>query len=110
MEREPELSVLICTYNREKQVQDLLATLPATLERLGVPSEIVVVDDGSADGTAEAVAAAAPEATVFRHARNRGASAARNTAARLARGEWLFFLDDDASVDEPALAALWARR
>ncbi|MCO8126373.1 glycosyltransferase [Acidimicrobiia bacterium EGI L10123] len=63
--------------------------------------EVVVVDDGSpaSDGVAEVVAAAAGGAALpvryERLATNRGAAAARNTAWRLASGEWIAFTDDD---------------
>jgi GT2 family glycosyltransferase len=104
------LSLIVCTYNRAERVHDTVAKLPAAIAALGVPAEIVVVDDASTDGTVEALATAATGATVFRHRRNLGASAARNSGARMATGEWLLFLDDDMDVDGPALAALWARR
>ncbi len=56
--------------------------------------EILVVDDASTDGTIEALAEW-PEVTVLRHPSRRGVSAARNTGAAAARGEWLAFLDSD---------------
>jgi glycosyltransferase involved in cell wall biosynthesis len=56
--------------------------------------EVVVVDDGSTDGTPEALGKIRA-VQVIRHARHRGVSAARNTGVAAAQGEWLAFLDSD---------------
>ena len=58
--------------------------------------EVVVVDDGSADRTAGAVAAI-PDRRVrlIRHGRNRGVCPARNTGIRASSGKWVVFLDSD---------------
>lgn len=85
----PRLSVVVPAYNREH-------TLPATLASVagcGVPTQLIVVDDGSRDATA-AVAAGFPGATVVRQA-NAGPAAARNAGLAVAGGEFVAFLDSD---------------
>jgi glycosyltransferase involved in cell wall biosynthesis len=58
--------------------------------------EVIVVDDGSTDGTQAGLASLdRPEVRVVRHDVSRGVSAARNAGVALARGEWLAFVDDD---------------
>ena len=87
----PVVSVIIPTYNRAALVQEAVASVRAQTYR---DFEIVVVDDGSTDGTREALGDRR-EVRVLRHADRRGVSAARNTGIHAARGEWLAFLDSD---------------
>ena len=91
----PELSVIIPTYNNRD-------TLRRTLEAVAAQNleperyEIVVLDDGSTDGTGEMVAEyRAPVEVRYEWQPNRGRAAARNAGSRLARGRILFYLDSD---------------
>lgn len=59
---------------------------------------MIVVDDASRDGTAEAVAEAFPEVRLLRNPRREGAAAAKNQGAARARGRYLWFLDSDTRV------------
>lgn len=88
------VSVVITTYNRRDVVP---AAIDSVLAQDGPPMEVLVVDDGSVDGTAEALArrysGAAPVRVISRE--NGGPPAARNTGVREARGEFLALLDSD---------------
>jgi glycosyltransferase involved in cell wall biosynthesis len=71
--------------------------------------ELLVTDDGSADATPELLAgyaAADPRVRVFTHPAARGVSAARNTAVRAARAEWVAYLDHDDEFYPGHLAAV----
>jgi glycosyltransferase involved in cell wall biosynthesis len=87
----PLVSVIIPTYNRAELVQEALASVEAQTFR---DFEILVVDDGSTDDTAEALASL-KGIRVLRHDCRRGVAAARNLGIAEARGEWLAFLDSD---------------
>lgn len=91
----PAVSVVVPAHNRAR-------TLAAAIESIRAQTfgdfEIVVVDDGSTDGTAavaRSIAEHEPRLRVLEHPANCGAQAARNTGIRAARGEWVAFLDSD---------------
>lgn len=91
MNHTADISVVIPSFNRwyclPRALDSVLAqTLPAR--------EILLVDDGSSDGTAERVAERYPMVTVLRQA-NAGVSSARNVAVRAAGGDWIALLDSD---------------
>ncbi len=87
------ISVVIPTRNRWHLLQ---RTLAGALAQEGVEVEVVVVDDGSTDGTAERLAALDDgRVRVLRNERALGVSAARNRGVEAAEGEWIAFLDDD---------------
>jgi glycosyltransferase involved in cell wall biosynthesis len=96
------LSVLVPLYNEEEFVAPLIervlqAPLPDGMER-----EIIVVDDGSRDGSAEIVAELAarhPEVRLVRHERNRGKGAAIRTAIEQASGDYSIIQDADLEYD-----------
>jgi glycosyltransferase involved in cell wall biosynthesis len=99
----PELSVLISSYNGERRlpvVLDHLRRQAVSPERF----EVIVVDDGSTDRTAEV--AAAHGARVVRLERNGGPAAARNAGLAVARGEIVAITDDDCEPAPGWLAAL----
>ncbi|NMG31218.1 glycosyltransferase family 2 protein [Aromatoleum evansii] len=89
----PLVSVVIPSYNRGHALGACIASvLGQTLEDF----EIVVVDDASTDDTRERVAAIGDARIRYvAHERNRGGAAARNTGVRVARGDFIAFLDSD---------------
>lgn len=94
----PVVSVVYLAYNRR---HELLTSLHQTLHESGYPSsalEVIVVDNASADGTAEAVAEAYPGVRVVRNAENLGAPG-WNAGFAIARGDYVLILDDDAYLE-----------
>lgn len=93
-----ELSVVIPAYNEEHGIDSIARRVLATREGLaevGVDGlEVLIVDDGSRDRTAE-VASAIDGVTLIRHPRNRGYGAALKTGFSKARGDLVGFLDAD---------------
>ena len=93
----PPLSVVVVTHDSREAVA---STLPPLLAQLCEGDELIVVDNGSADGTPELVAELAPDAIVLRTAANPGFAAACNRGAEAATGELLCMLNPDA-VPQP---------
>ena len=92
------LSILVPLYNEEEFVGPLLERVLAAPLPQGLEREIIVVDDGSSDGSAEIVAemaARTPNIRLVRHARNQGKGAAVRTAVAHARGEISIIQDAD---------------
>ena len=85
------VSAIIPSYNRADFLYETISTLLAQSEP---PHEIIVVDDGSTDGTA-AVVAKFGAAVRYRRIENSGAPVARNVGAAMATGDWLWFCDSD---------------
>jgi glycosyltransferase involved in cell wall biosynthesis len=89
----PLVSVIIPTHNRSRL---LTTTLRSALAQREVDLEIIVVDDGSTDGTPDVLGSASdPRLRSLRSDVARGVSAARNAGIEDARGAWVAFLDDD---------------
>lgn len=88
--RVASIAVVIPTYNG---AEFLAETLRSVLAQTRAADEVIVVDDGSSDGSAE-IAEAFPQVRVVRQA-NAGVSAARNHGVEAASAEWIAFLDDD---------------
>ena len=87
----PKISVYIPTYN----VAQFLPRCMKSLLAQELPAdEILVIDDGSGDNSAE-LAAACPGITLIRHTANKGLAAARNTAVNAARNEFVASIDAD---------------
>lgn len=89
----PTVSVVIPTYNRAFVIGDAIRSV---LEQTFQDFEIIVVDDGSTDNTAEVVKSFNDDRIRYiRLDKNRGAAAARNVGTRESKGEYIAFLDSD---------------
>lgn len=95
------VSVLVPAYDEAANMPDLFRETAATFRRHELDAEVVLVDDGSSDGTLEAAREAARDAglgdrvRLLRHRRNRGKTEAMLTAARAACGEQMVLFDAD---------------
>ena len=104
----PAVSVVVPAYNEEHGIRPVLTSLGRTLSALpGVTYEIIVVDDGSTDGTSEA-ARDLPDVSVVRHDSNRGYGAALKTGLRHARYEWICITDADGTYPNERIGDLLA--
>jgi GT2 family glycosyltransferase len=101
LESPPRVSVVVCTYNGGRTLDQCLRSLVA----LDYPAyEIIVVDDGSTDDTA-AILERFPEIRAIRHA-NRGLSVARNVGLHAATGAIVAYTDSDCYADPDWLTHL----
>ena len=90
--------MIVPAFNEAPVVSDLIRELRAAFERHGLEGEVILVDDGSSDGTAEAAEEAAAgweRLRVLRHRHNLGKTEALTTAAAQARGRFLVLFDAD---------------
>jgi len=109
-----DLSVVIPAHDEAENVGPLLAEIGAAMRFAGAPSyEVVLVDDGSSDGTgsrAEAAAKAVALLRVVRHPSPAGQSFATVTGVRAAAGRWIATLDGDGQNDPADIPRLLAAR
>ncbi|MGD2125160.1 MAG: glycosyltransferase [Desulfobacteraceae bacterium] len=89
-----KISVIVPAYNAEATLPTLLASLSKQTFK---DYEVIVIDDGSMDGTAQI--AQSHDCSLMRQMKNRGPAYSRNAGAKKARGEILAFTDSDCSVD-----------
>jgi glycosyltransferase involved in cell wall biosynthesis len=96
---QPRVSVVITTYNQEPYIGPAIRS---ALSQTFTDREIVVVDDGSTDGTGAVVASFGDQVRYIRQS-NHGVAGSRNTGVREARGELIAFLDGDDLWDREKL-------
>jgi glycosyltransferase involved in cell wall biosynthesis len=94
VEKQPLVSIIIPAYNAEKYIK---RSIDSALQQTYKNIEIIVVDDGSTDDTAEIVKSYSESRILYRYQRNQGASAARNNGIAISRGVYITFLDTDDS-------------
>lgn len=100
------ITVAICTLDRPRLLRQTLESLARTEVPQGLEWDVLVVDNGGAPGTTEAVEASRPELPVRRTREPEvGLSKARNRAVDEARGDWIVWIDDDVRVPTGWLAA-----
>jgi glycosyltransferase involved in cell wall biosynthesis len=99
----PKVTVVIPAFNGERFIADAIRSV---LTQTCRAAEIIVVDDGSTDGTASVVRQFASSVSYYRQ-ENLGAGAARNFGVSAARSEWVAFLDADDFWYPTKLAAQW---
>ncbi|HUA33242.1 MAG TPA: glycosyltransferase family 2 protein [Candidatus Binataceae bacterium] len=90
----PQVSVIIPTYNRHAMLREAIASV---LAQPDVDFELIIVDDGSTDGTSRLLGELTKRdpRLIATHTEHRGPAAARNRGVELARASWIAFLDSD---------------
>lgn len=101
---EYKISVIIPVYNTEKYLAECLKSL---LEQTLEGVEIICVDDGSTDGSADILAKFASRGVKIITQKNSGQSAARNNGLKAAKGEYIAFLDSDDWAEKTFLETLY---
>src|SRR4029077_12712785 len=106
------LSVFFPAYNDSGTIASMVIRAVQAASELTPDYEVIVVNDGSADATAEIadeLARTYPRVRVIHHPTNRGYGGALQTGFRSAAKEFIFYTDGDAQYDPAELAVLWAR-
>jgi glycosyltransferase involved in cell wall biosynthesis len=109
----PEVTVGIPAYNERECLEAVVRNAHDVLSRLGGSFEILIIDDGSTDGTsalADGLSLRWPEVRVVHHPENLSFSGALRTLYRSARGQWLFLCPADGQVDVAEIEPFLARR
>ncbi len=105
MTSDPLVSVLIISYNTRQMTLDCIRSV---IDQTTVPYELIVMDNASEDGSAQAIAEAFPDIMFLPETENHGFAKANNLAAKHARGEYLLLLNPDTLVLDGAIDKLVA--
>lgn len=104
-EANPDISVVLPVYNESGHLQDEVKRIQHALDHSSYSYEIIIVDDGSTDGSA-AVATSLPEVRVIQFGRNRGAGSARRYGTMAARGDVVVWTDVDMTYPNESIPEL----
>lgn len=104
MDFTPLISVIIVSYNTREMTLQCLVTLSAALEDMA--AEVIVVDNGSNDGSVEAILSYDPRVRVLQNAVNLGFGAANNQGMQAATGHFFLLLNSDAFPEPDAVNVL----
>ncbi|MEY2540381.1 MAG: hypothetical protein QOG67_4121 [Verrucomicrobiota bacterium] len=104
--RAPEVSVIVPAFNEEESVALLQTEIANALS--GVDYELIFVDDGSSDNTAERIKIT-PQVRLLRFEQNRGQSAAIHAGVQIAKGKTIVFIDADLQNDPADIPRLLAQ-
>lgn len=98
----PRISIIVPIYNTEKYIKKCLDSI---LKQTFIDFEVLLVDDGSSDCSGMICEDYATKDNRFRvfHKNNGGVSSARNIGLKMARGEWIMFLDSDDEIADNTL-------
>ena len=108
--RKPGLSVFFPAYNDSGTIASLVISALQTARRLTDDYEVIIVNDGSADGTADIaneLAHTYPQVRVVHHEKNRGYGGALRSGFAAATQDLVFYTDGDAQYDPSEMMALW---
>jgi GT2 family glycosyltransferase/2-polyprenyl-3-methyl-5-hydroxy-6-metoxy-1,4-benzoquinol methylase len=99
----PLISVVIPTYNL---ISDLLEAIDSIIKQDYSPIEIIVVDNGSTNGTSEKIKRLYPKIKLITHKKNLGVTGGRNSGLRKAEGKYILFFDHDMIADKEMVSEL----
>lgn len=108
-----ELSVVVPVYNEEECIEEVLRSIDREIVAKLDSSELIVVDDGSKDGTArvlESLTSSMPRLRVLTQSPNQGHGPAIRRGFQEARGEYVFHMDSDNQFKPEEFWRLWAVR
>lgn len=97
----PIVSIVVPCHNAKAWIGQCLASARG---QQGITPEVIVVDDGSTDGSAREIAEAGPDIVSLRFPTSRGGNAARNAGLARATGNWVQFLDADDYLEPEKIA------
>ena len=103
------VSILVPVFNEAAAVADTVDQVLEAAARLDVEFELILIDDGSTDGTQELISQFESRAQVIRHRNNRGYGAALKSGMSAARGDWIVIIDADGTYPVDRLDDLWSK-
>jgi GT2 family glycosyltransferase len=106
--RQPDVTVIIVTYNSASEISAAVASARAAAVHAGLDLELIIVDNASADETVPHAKAATADAIIIANLENVGFGRANNQAFERATGRHWLLLNPDARLEPPAMGALLA--